>query len=79
MSNGYGDAVILGASSVAQLKENLEICDAGPLPEEVAQIIDGVWPMVKDVAPWAWFQVTKPIDTVGAGGAQTLDDLGVTQ
>jgi aflatoxin B1 aldehyde reductase len=55
LSGDHGDAVIIGASSVSQLKESLEICDAGPLPEEVVQTIDGIWPEVRDVAPWAYF------------------------
>ena len=55
MSGEHGDAVIIGASSIAQLKENLEVCDAGPLPEEVVQTIEGVWPEVREVAPWADF------------------------
>jgi aflatoxin B1 aldehyde reductase len=55
LSGEQGDAVIVGASSIDQLKENLEICDAGPLPEELVKTIDGVWPSVKDVAPWAYF------------------------
>jgi aryl-alcohol dehydrogenase-like predicted oxidoreductase len=54
LSGEHGDAIIVGASSVDQLKENLEVCDAGPLPEEVVQTIDGIWPEVRDVAPWAY-------------------------
>jgi len=55
LSGEHGDAVIIGASSIAQLKDNLEICEAGPLPEEVVQMIKGVWPSVKEIAPWAYF------------------------
>jgi aflatoxin B1 aldehyde reductase len=54
LSGEHGDAIIVGASSLDQLKENLEVCDAGPLPEEVVQTIDGIWPEVRDVAPWAY-------------------------
>lgn len=61
LSNEHGDAVVIGASKVDQLRENLEICDAGPLPEEVVQTIEGVWPSVKEVAPWAYFAVSKPM------------------
>ncbi|KAM0723890.1 hypothetical protein Q7P37_000880 [Cladosporium fusiforme] len=78
LSNEYGDAVIIGASSVAQLKDNMEICDAGPLPEEVVRTIDGVWPSVKDVAPWAWIQASKPINSVGEIGGN-IDELGIKQ
>jgi aflatoxin B1 aldehyde reductase len=55
LSGEHGDAVIIGASSISQLKENLEICDAGPLPEEAVQTINEIWPSVKGVAPWAYF------------------------
>jgi len=55
LSGQHGDAIIIGASSISQLKENLEICDQGTLPEEVVQTIDEVWSSVKEVAPWAYF------------------------
>jgi aflatoxin B1 aldehyde reductase len=54
LSGEYGDAVIIGASKVEQLRENLEIYEAGPLPDEIVQTIEGVWPSVKEIAPWAW-------------------------
>lgn len=75
LSSEHGDAAIIGASSIAQLKENLEICDAGPLPEELVQTIDGTWPSVKEVAPWAYFAVTAPMpDTMYGGDAK---DFGI--
>lgn len=37
------DGVILGASSAAQLAQNLEGIARGPLPEEVATALDALW------------------------------------
>ncbi|KAI9831863.1 MAG: hypothetical protein M1826_002895 [Phylliscum demangeonii] len=46
-----GDGVVLGASSCQQLRENIDIAEAGPLPDHLVQVIDGLWPLVKDDAP----------------------------
>lgn len=54
LSKEHGDAVIIGASKQEQLEQNLEICDAGPLPEDLVETIESVWPSVKNYAPWAW-------------------------
>jgi len=49
-----GDAIILGASNVDQLKQNLDILEEGPLPQEVADAIESVYSYVGDaeIAPW---------------------------
>lgn len=47
----YGDAIIVGSSSVEQLKETLEGLDHGPLPGDVVAKIDQVWETVKHEAP----------------------------
>jgi aflatoxin B1 aldehyde reductase len=39
----YGDGVIIGASSVEQLKQNLDIIAEGPLPQEVAAAIGKIY------------------------------------
>ncbi|GAM38581.1 aldo-keto reductase [Talaromyces pinophilus] len=39
----YGDAIVLGASKVEQLQQNMDIVDDGPLPEEVADAYSGVF------------------------------------
>lgn len=43
----HGDAVIIGASSAAQLEENLSNLEKGPLPEEVVQAFDEAWTIMK--------------------------------
>jgi aflatoxin B1 aldehyde reductase len=34
------DGIILGASSAAQLKQNCEDCEKGPLPQDVVAALD---------------------------------------
>ncbi|KAL9623830.1 MAG: hypothetical protein Q9160_001821 [Pyrenula sp. 1 TL-2023] len=38
-----GDAVVLGASSVEQMEENLNILEEGPLPPRLAAVMGEVW------------------------------------
>lgn len=45
-----GDGVVIGASSLKQLEENLEILEQGPLPPELLKVIEMAWNMVKDLA-----------------------------
>ncbi|KAL4892051.1 NADP-dependent oxidoreductase domain-containing protein [Aspergillus ambiguus] len=49
-----GDAIIIGASSVNHLETNLMDLEKGPLPDEVVQVVEEVWPRVKGVAPNYW-------------------------
>ena len=44
-----GDAIIVGASSLAQLEENLNILEQGPLPDSLVSVINSVWEDVKDL------------------------------
>jgi aflatoxin B1 aldehyde reductase len=44
---GNGDAIIIGASSVAQLESNLDMIDQGPLPEDVAAVMGAVYKQVE--------------------------------
>lgn len=50
-----GDAIIIGASTLEQLKENLDIIEAGPLPEELAQAVGDIYQHVGDVEIKPWF------------------------
>jgi aflatoxin B1 aldehyde reductase len=76
LSGEHGDAVVIGASKVEQLKENLEICDAGPLPEEIVETINGVWPSVKEKAPWAYVVLPTSMPSSMFGDTK-LEDIGV--
>lgn len=50
LDRAKGDAVIIGASSVAQLATNLDIIDQGPLPQELVEVLDGVYGQLGDEA-----------------------------
>lgn len=43
LKSEFGDAVIIGASSVAQLNSNLDMIEQGPLPDEVADVIGALY------------------------------------
>jgi aryl-alcohol dehydrogenase-like predicted oxidoreductase len=45
------DCVILGASGVEQLEQNLAACKDGPLPPEVLKICDEVWADLRNPVP----------------------------
>jgi len=42
-----GDGCIVGASSLQQLEENLDIMEQGPLPDGLVDVMDGVWDDVR--------------------------------
>ncbi|KAI0785680.1 Aldo/keto reductase [Abortiporus biennis] len=46
----FGDAVLIGASSVKHIEENLTDLEKGPLPEEVLKVLDDAWAIVKPYA-----------------------------
>ena len=48
LATGHADhAVILGASSVEQLDQNLAACQQGALPQELIDVIDDTWEMCR--------------------------------
>jgi aflatoxin B1 aldehyde reductase len=50
LSAERGDGIIIGASSIKQLKENLTIFEQGPLPQEVVDAINSVSTEIGDDA-----------------------------
>ncbi|KAF2429259.1 keto reductase [Tothia fuscella] len=46
----HGDAIIIGASKVAHLEENLVNLEKGPLPDDVVKAFDEAWGIVKATA-----------------------------
>jgi aflatoxin B1 aldehyde reductase len=46
-----GDAMIVGASSPAQLEVTMKACGEGPLPEGVLRAVEGVWESASEWAP----------------------------
>lgn len=43
-----GDGLVIGASSVQQLNDNIDALEAGPLPSPVIQAFDELWDKTKD-------------------------------
>lgn len=50
MKRGYGDSILIGASSLNHIEQNLVDLEKGPLPDEVVQTLDAAW---LDVRPYA--------------------------
>nr|GAT43947.1 predicted protein [Mycena chlorophos] len=50
MSREHGDSVLIGASSLAHIEQNLIDLEKGPLPEDVLGVLDEAW---KNVSPFA--------------------------
>lgn len=48
------DGVIIGVSSLEQLKQNLDFLEKGPLPEEVVKALDEAWLVAKPTSPNYW-------------------------
>ncbi|KAJ7286403.1 Aldo/keto reductase [Mycena rebaudengoi] len=46
----HGDAVLIGASSLTHIEQNLVDLEKGPLPEEVLKALDEAWLDVKSIA-----------------------------
>lgn len=42
-----GDGVVLGASNLAQLTNNIDAVEAGPLPQSLVEVFDELWGTVK--------------------------------
>ncbi|KAF3018996.1 hypothetical protein E8E14_012843 [Neopestalotiopsis sp. 37M] len=49
-----GDAIIVGASSAAQLEDNLQALEQGPLPDDVVDALDRAWEIAKG-SSWNYF------------------------
>ncbi|KAF8928884.1 hypothetical protein BGZ58_009312, partial [Dissophora ornata] len=48
---GPNDAIIIGASSLKHLEDNLNDLEKGPLPKEVLDVYDEAWEHVKVACP----------------------------
>ena len=65
MLNGErGDAILVGASKLNHLLQNMETVKAGPLPEEVVQAFESAWKITKGESP-EYFTLYKGKGSVG--------------
>lgn len=46
-----GDGIILGASDIAQIEENMRWISRGRLEKNVVTMFEEIWEKVKDIAP----------------------------
>ena len=52
MLNGdRGDAIIIGASKLEHLKQNMETVKAGPLPEDILRAFEKAWELSRADSP----------------------------
>lgn len=51
LSAEKGDAIIVGARRLEQLKPALDTCEEGPLPDELVRLMEDVWAAVRNDAP----------------------------
>jgi len=59
-----GDAIIIGASKLSHLEQNIETVKAGPLPEDVVAAFENAWAMTKADSP-EYFTLYKGKGSVG--------------
>ena len=59
-----GDAVLIGASKLEHLIQNMETIKAGPLPEDVVEAFDTAWQITKGDSP-EYFTLYKGKGSVG--------------
>ena len=59
-----GDAILIGASKLNHLKQNMDVVKAGSLPEEVAAAFDEAWQITKGDSP-EYFTLYKGRGSVG--------------
>lgn len=65
MLNGdRGDAILIGASKLSHLIQNMEAVKAGPLPEDVIEAFETAWTLTKGDSP-EYFTLYKGRDSVG--------------
>ena len=64
LSNDRGDAILIGASKLNHLVENLNTVKAGPLPEDVIKAFDQAWTICRGVSR-DYFTLYKGKGSVG--------------
>ncbi|KAE8355719.1 NADP-dependent oxidoreductase domain-containing protein [Aspergillus coremiiformis] len=54
LNRQHGDSLLIGASSVKQLENNLTDLDKGPLPEDVVQAMEQAWSLIQEPVRKYW-------------------------
>lgn len=64
LSGERGDAILVGASKLHHLKQNMATLNSGPLPEDVVEVFEHAWKMTKGESP-DYFTLYKGKGSVG--------------
>ena len=59
-----GDAILIGASRLDHLRQNMKAIKAGPLPEDVIEAFEQAWTITKGDSP-EYFTLYKGKGSVG--------------
>ena len=55
MDASKGDGILLGASKITQMEQNMEAAKKGELPQPILDAMDGAWEIAKPDSP-AYFK-----------------------
>lgn len=69
LDESRGDAIIIGASKLSHLKQNMESLNTGPLPETLVDVFENAWLITKADSP-EYFTLYKGSGSAG-GSAST--------
>lgn len=64
LNGGRGDAILIGASKLDHLQQNMEAVKAGPLPEDVVEAFEQAWQLTKGDSP-AYFTLYQGKGSTG--------------
>lgn len=67
LDEARGDAILIGASKLSHLQQNMKAISAGPLPEEVAGAFETAWAIAKGDSP-EYFTLYRGKGSVGGEG-----------
>lgn len=71
LDNARGDAIIIGASRHDHLKQNMEVVEKGPLPQDILEAIENAWEISKPDSP-EYFTLFKGKEKQDAGSKNCL-------
>lgn len=64
LNGGRGDAILIGASKLPHLQQNMDTLKAGPLPEDMVQAFEQAWALTKADSP-EYFTLYRGKGSVG--------------
>ena len=64
LSGERGDAIIIGASKLSHLLQNMAALKAGPLPDEMVEVFNNAWAITKNDSP-EYFTLYKGKGSIG--------------